>query len=44
MVLKKDPASDIDVLLDKENIKYVIKEGIFYVGDGPGDVSVAFRT
>jgi imidazolonepropionase-like amidohydrolase len=27
LVLKKDPSSNVDVLLDKENIKYVIKEG-----------------
>jgi imidazolonepropionase-like amidohydrolase len=33
VVVKQDPTSDIDVLLNKENIKYVIKEGIFYVGD-----------
>ena len=33
VVVEQDPTSDIDVLLNKENIKYVIKEGIFYVGD-----------
>jgi len=27
VVVKQDPTSDIDVLLDKENIRYVIKEG-----------------
>ena len=27
LVIKKDPSSNIDVLLDKENIKYIIKEG-----------------
>jgi len=32
LVVKQDPVSNIDVLLDKENVKYVIKEGIFYVG------------
>lgn len=32
VVVKQDPASNIDVLLNKENIQYVIKEGIFYVG------------
>lgn len=34
VVVEQDPVTDIDVLLNKENIKYVIKEGIFYVGDG----------
>lgn len=32
VVVKQDPISNIDVLLNKENIEYVIKEGIFYVG------------
>ena len=32
LVVKRDPASNIDVLLEKENIKYVIKEGVFVVG------------
>jgi imidazolonepropionase-like amidohydrolase len=32
LVVKRDPASNIDVLLEKKNIKYVIKEGVFVVG------------
>jgi imidazolonepropionase-like amidohydrolase len=31
LVVKKDPVSDIKVLLDKENVRYVIKGGIFVV-------------
>jgi len=27
LVVRKDPSSNIDVLMDKENIKYIIKEG-----------------
>ena len=27
LVVKKDPSANIDNLLDKENIKYVIKDG-----------------
>ena len=27
LVAKKDPTSNIDILLDKENIRYIIKEG-----------------
>jgi len=27
LVLKKDPSKNVDVLLDKENIKYVVKDG-----------------
>lgn len=32
LVVKRDPASNIDVLLEKKNIKYVIQEGVFVVG------------
>ena len=32
LVVKRDPASNIDVLLEKKNIKYVIKDGVFVVG------------
>jgi imidazolonepropionase-like amidohydrolase len=32
LIIKQDPTSTIDVLLEKENIKHVIKDGIFYVG------------
>lgn len=31
LVVKKDPVSDIEVLLDRDNIRYVIKEGNFVV-------------
>jgi len=31
LVVKKDPVSDIEVLLDKDNVRYVIKEGRFVV-------------
>ena len=31
LVVKKDPVADIDVLLDKDNVRYVIKEGRFVV-------------
>jgi len=31
LVVKKDPVSDIEVLLDKDNIRYVIKDGNFVV-------------
>ena len=31
LVVTKDPVSNIDVLLDKENIRYVIKHGRFVV-------------
>ena len=31
LVVKKDPIADIEILLDKENIRYVIKEGKFVV-------------
>jgi len=27
LVLKKDPSNNVDILLDKENIKYVVKDG-----------------
>jgi len=27
LVLKKDPSKNVDILLDKENIKYVVKDG-----------------
>jgi imidazolonepropionase-like amidohydrolase len=27
VIVKKDPSANIEVLLDKENFKYVIKEG-----------------
>ena len=32
LVVKKDPVSDIEVLLDKDNVRYVIKDGKFVVG------------
>jgi len=32
VVVKQDPTANIEVLLNKENIRHVIKEGIFYVG------------
>jgi imidazolonepropionase-like amidohydrolase len=32
LVVKKDPSADIDTLLDKDNIKYVIKEGKLAAG------------
>jgi len=31
LVVKKDPVTDIDVLLDKNNVRYVIKDGRFVV-------------
>ena len=31
LVVKKDPVSDIEVLLDKDNVRYVIKDGKFVV-------------
>jgi len=31
LVVKKDPVSDIGVLLDKDNVRYVIKDGKFFV-------------
>jgi imidazolonepropionase-like amidohydrolase len=31
LVVKKDPVSDIEVLLDKDNVRYVIKDGNFVV-------------
>jgi len=31
LVVKKDPVSDIKVLLDKDNVRYVIKDGKFVV-------------
>ncbi len=31
LVVKKDPVSDIEVLLDKDNVRYVIKDGRFVV-------------
>jgi len=31
LVVKKDPVSDIEVLLDKNNVRYVIKDGQFVV-------------
>ncbi len=31
LVVKEDPVSDIEVLLDRDNIRYVIKEGNFVV-------------
>ena len=31
LVVKKDPVSDIEVLLEKDNIRYVIKDGKFVV-------------
>jgi len=31
LVVKKDPVSDINGLLDKENVRYVIKDGKFVV-------------
>ena len=32
LVVKKDPVSDIEVLLDKDNVRFVIKDGKFVVG------------
>jgi imidazolonepropionase-like amidohydrolase len=31
LIVKKDPVSDIEVLLDKDNVRYVIKDGKFVV-------------
>jgi len=31
LVVKKDPSRNVDILLDKENIKYVVKEGCLAV-------------
>jgi imidazolonepropionase-like amidohydrolase len=31
LVVKRDPVSDIEVLLDKDNVRYVIKDGKFVV-------------
>ncbi len=33
LVVKKDPVSDIEVLLNKENVRYVIKDGILVVNN-----------
>ena len=32
LVVKKDPVSDIEVLLDKDNVRFVIRDGKFVVG------------
>ena len=33
LVVKKDPVADIEVLLNKDNVRYVIKDGRFVVNN-----------